>query len=107
MINATGTNQSEHNVCDYQWTAGKFTVVFKINGQYIVFIISMDPQIRHGILTHQVVMVDGILDEILPLIPARQRCEIFSAIRMDLSRVTSVLNSKQWDGSVPVVVFVG
>ena len=67
----------------------------------------MDPQIRHYILTHQVVMVDGILDEILPLIPARQRCEIFSTIRMDLSRVTSVLKSKQWDGSVPVVVFVG
>jgi hypothetical protein len=59
-----------------------------------------------GIAKHQVVMVkgDNIRDVIKEYVYPRYVHETFSAINMDLKRVESVLSSKRWDGTRPVVI---
>ena len=60
----------------------------------------------HGIATAQVMYLDGEWEDVAHLVQAQPH-ELFSPLRMDLSRVAAVLTAKRWDGVVPLVVFLG
>jgi hypothetical protein len=64
-------------------------------------------KVLRGIARHEVILLNG--DNIRDLMAEYVYCkyvhETFSAINMDLDRVSSVLSAKRWDGTRPVVVF--
>jgi hypothetical protein len=60
----------------------------------------------HGLATAQVICLDGEWEQVAHLVHAQPH-ELFSPLRMDLSRVVAVLTAKRWDGVVPLVVFLG
>jgi hypothetical protein len=64
-------------------------------------------KVLRGIEKHQVILLSGdhIRDVLKEQVFARYPHETFSAINMNIERVTTCLSSKRWDGTRPVVVF--
>ena len=50
----------------------------------------------HGIEKAQVVYLDGDWEDVAHIVQAQPH-ELFSPLRMDLSRVAAVLTAKRWD----------